>query len=92
MLKGNFKEELERKALDLIMQQQDAFTANFIIMVLRAEYDDNVSFEDVADVVINAIEFCLSEGYLDAFEGFRYKVDPIKQIEFNNKHEETASI
>ncbi len=92
MLSKNFKEELERKALDLIMQQQDVFTSNFIIKVLRAEYEDNISFEDVADVVINAIEFCLSKKYLDAFEGFRYKVDPIKQMEFNNNYEETASV
>ena len=51
-------------------------------MVLRADWGDGVSFEEVTDIVFNAIKFCLIKGYLVAFDELRYKADPVKQAEF----------
>ena len=90
--KENDKKELEQTALDLIMNQAEKFSMKSILMALRVVCDDTIELEELEDVIFNALEYCLSVGYIDIYDQFQYMVDPIKQTEYLNKHEDNVEI
>ena len=76
--------EIEQMALEQIMSQLDDFTVNQIIKSMRAICDEDIETAVIEEVVFNAIDYCLMEGYIDIYDRFSYLVNPIKQIEFSN--------
>ena len=82
LTKNNSRQDLEKIALDFIMHQQDEFSMKTIIMALRAICDEDIEMSVIDEIVFNAFDYCLTEGYIDVFDQFQYMVDPIKQAEY----------
>lgn len=79
--------KLEQLALNEIMKQADKFSLKNIVVSLRAVCDDNVTNEEIEEVVFNALDFAFSEGYIDIYDQYSYMVDPIKQIIYFQQEE-----
>ena len=79
--------ELEKLALNEIMSQADKFTIKKIFLFLRSVCSDDITNEEIQEVVFNALDFAFSEGYIDIYDQFSYMVDPIKQIIYFQQEE-----
>ena len=81
--------KLEQLALNEIMKQADKFALKNILVSLRAICDDDITDEEIEEVVFNALDFAFSEGYIDFVGQFTYIVDPIKQILYFQQEEKS---
>ena len=81
------REKIEEFALNLIMKKTNQFKLNDIMLEMRALCYYDIETSLIEEIVYNAIDFLMLEGYVDICDSFTLMVDPVKQIEYQETGE-----
>ena len=92
LTKENSRVELEKQALNIIMMNKSVFKLGELIETLRDICDESITDDEISEVVLNGLDFCLNTGRVDIYGEFTYMVDPIEQIKYLSQNEVNVGV
>ncbi len=92
LTKENSIIELEKRVLHIIMTCKNTFKLQDIIFSFRESCDESITDDEIAEVVLNGLDFCLNTGRVDIYGEFTYMVDPIEQIKYVSQNEANVGV
>lgn len=92
LTKENSRIELEKHALHIIMTNKNVFKLKDILEELRNDCDESITNDEISEIAINGLDFCLNTGRVDIYGEFTYMVDPIEQIKYVSQNEANVGV
>lgn len=92
MLTKRYREKIEDLAIDQIMTQEGKFNFKKIVLEMRKICSEDVSTDEIIDIVFETIEFCLEEKLISSSEGDKFSIDIKKQTTYFSKNGEDLSL
>lgn len=74
---GNTRKEFEQRAIIVIKKQIDEFSIQDIYNAMLLECDGSVAHDFIAEIITNAIDFCLSTGIAEFVAINTFQVNPM---------------